>query len=117
VNWANLADIIKTVGHPVRLQIVAILCQRDENVGALAKQVGVRHSSISQQLSILRMRGLVSRRHVSGHAVYTLEEPGLRSLIACMMQSSFRRLKSVDSTGVFSESQHNTASNGQGGNQ
>ncbi len=98
MHWDDLAEILKALGHPIRLQIVSILCSRDENVGNLAREIGASSSSISQQLSILRMRGLVSRRYNGGHAFYKLEEPRLRDMIACMSQCDPKSLRSMNDT-------------------
>ena len=80
----HIATILKAMGHPIRLQIVALLCERDTHVNALADQIGAPQSAVSQQLGILRMRGLVARRRESGLAVYSLAEPRLRTLVECM---------------------------------
>ena len=78
------AGILKAMGHPIRLQIVAILCEQDTHVSAMAQRLGSAPAAVSQQLSILRMRGLVARRRDSGRAVYSLAEPRLRQLVGCM---------------------------------
>lgn len=80
----HIAQMLKALGHPVRLQIVAVLCEQDTHVGALAERIGVTQSVVSQQLGILRMRGLVASTREAGLAVYRLAEPRLRQLIACM---------------------------------
>jgi len=80
----HIVRILKAMGHPIRLQIVAILADEDTHVGAMAERIGAPQAVISQQLGILRMRGLVSRRRESGRAVYTLAEPRLRDLVTCM---------------------------------
>ena len=91
MNWDYLSDIMKTLGHPTRLRLIAHLCEGDDNVGAMAQKLGFRPAAVSQQLSILRMRGLVSKTQVGGHAVYTLEEPQLRSLLDCAVKCSHPR--------------------------
>jgi len=80
----TVARILKAMGHPIRLQIVAILCEEDTHVGAMAERIGSAQAVVSQQLGILRMRGLVSRRRDAGRAVYSLAEPRLRQLVGCM---------------------------------
>jgi ArsR family transcriptional regulator len=80
----HLSEILKALGHPIRLQIVAILCQGDEHVGALADRIGAPPAIVSQQLGILRTRDLVSRTRQNGRAVYQLAEPRLRQLIDCL---------------------------------
>jgi Predicted transcriptional regulator len=81
---AEIALIMKALGHPVRLRIVALLDRGPLHVGALAEQLGVGQAVVSQQLGILRMRGLVASRRDQGRAVYRLTEPKLRDLLRCM---------------------------------
>ena len=78
------AEIIKALGHPLRLRIIAVLCDTDEHVTGLAEQLGVKHSIVSQQLRILRMQGLVEAVRANGHATYRLAEPQMRQLVACI---------------------------------
>ena len=84
MNWDYLSDIMKTLGHPMRMRIIAHLCEGDDNVGAMAHKLGLRPAAVSQQLSILRMREMVSKKSFDGRAVYTLEQPKLRELIECV---------------------------------
>ena len=79
-----IAEMMKALGHPVRLRIVALLCEQDEHVGAMAERLGVGQATVSQQLSILRGRHMVEKRSEDGRAVYRLAEPRLRELIGCM---------------------------------
>ncbi len=83
-NAQKLADMLKSLGHPIRLQLVAILCESDERVGDLAEQLGVKPSIVSQQLRILRMTGLVEVTRNGGVSRYTLAEPRLLDLLGCM---------------------------------
>jgi len=78
------ADILKAVAHPLRLQIVAILCEHDVCVGDLAERLGVKQPIVSQQLRILRMRGLAEPRRKNGLSMYRLMQPHLKQLIRCM---------------------------------
>lgn len=78
------AEVLKAIAHPVRLRIVAILCDEEVHVNALAARLGVPQATVSQQLRILRMRNLVSVTRENGHAYYRLTEPHLRQMIGCM---------------------------------
>ena len=78
------AEILKAVAHPLRLRIIAILSEREEHVNGLAEQLGVQQSIVSQQLRILRMRGLVEATRQNGFSRYKLIEPNLSKLIQCM---------------------------------
>jgi DNA-binding transcriptional ArsR family regulator len=81
---ARIADVLKALAHPLRLRLVAVLCEGNQHVTGLAERLGVTQPLVSQQLRILRMRGLVEARTESGRAVYRLAEPRLPELIACL---------------------------------
>ncbi len=80
---AKAAEVIKALGHPLRLRLVAILCD-DEHVTGLSELLGVQQSVVSQQLRILRIQGLVEVSRENGFAYYRLAEPRLRELIRCV---------------------------------
>ena len=80
----HVADVLKAVAHPLRLRIVAVLCEGEENVTALAEKVEASQAIVSQQLRILRSRGLVAASREGGFATYRLVEQNLRGLVRCM---------------------------------
>ena len=86
----HCAEILKALAHPLRLRIVAILCQGHEHVSGLAERLGVKQAVVSQQLRILRMRGLVQCQRIDGFAHYDLGEPRLAQLVACIEQCAAR---------------------------
>ena len=81
---SHCADVLKALGHPIRLRLVALLCDGDWNVGAMAEHLELAQSVVYQPLGILRTRGLVATRREEGRAVYRLAEPRLKQLIACI---------------------------------
>lgn len=87
---AYIAEMMKALGHPVRLRIVALLCDSEEHVGAIAERLDVSQSSVSQQLSILRARRMVDKRNEGGRAIYQITEPRLRELVTCMQGCEVR---------------------------
>ena len=80
----HMAEIVKSLGHPVRLRIVAHLCRNEDSVSNLANKLGVEQPILSQQLRILRARGLVESKRKGGFSVYRLAEPRLENLISCL---------------------------------
>lgn len=81
---AHLAEVLKAVAHPLRLRIIALLCQGEEHVNALADRLAAPQPVVSQQLRILRSSGLVAATRQDGFARYRLLEPALRELVSCM---------------------------------
>lgn len=80
----HVADVLKAVAHPLRLRIVATLCEREETVTALSDRLGADQAIVSQQLRILRSHGLVTADRMGGFARYRLVEQNLRALVKCM---------------------------------
>jgi ArsR family transcriptional regulator len=81
----RLSEILKAVAHPLRLRILALLCGEGEaHVNGLADRLRAPQPIVSQQLRILRARGLVAANRENGFARYRLAEPALRDLIGCM---------------------------------
>jgi ArsR family transcriptional regulator len=81
----RLSEILKAVAHPLRLRIVALLSGEGEaHVNGLAERLEAPQPIVSQQLRILRARGLVSATRENGFARYRLAEPALRELVCCM---------------------------------
>ncbi len=83
-NCTDAAELLKAIAHPLRLRIVAILCEHDEHVNGLAEKLGANQSIVSQQLRILRMRGLVAATRQNGFSNYKLIEPHLRKMVSCL---------------------------------
>lgn len=83
---ARVSEILAALGNPTRLRIVAALAEGEEHVSGLSLRLGLPQPHVSQQLSILRMRGLVEVVRAGGHAFYHLSEPRLRNVISCMEQ-------------------------------
>jgi len=81
---AHLAETLKSLAHPIRLQIVGILCAENLSVTAMAERLDVPQAILSQQLRILRMSGLVETFRERGRARYRLGEPRLRQLVECL---------------------------------
>ena len=79
-----LSDVLKALAHPVRLRIVAALCDGETSVIRLAERLDLRQTIVSQQLRILRMSGLVASVRSRGFSLYTLAQPRLRDLVSCL---------------------------------
>jgi ArsR family transcriptional regulator len=78
------ARILKTVAHPVRLRIVALLCLGEERVGAMAVRLGTSATTVSQALGVLRHERLVAVAQRHRWTSYRLEEGALRALLPCL---------------------------------
>ena len=66
---AVLAGVLRALAHPLRLRLVALLCEGRTHVNDLAQRLGVTQAIVSQQLRILRMSRLVEVSRERGLAL------------------------------------------------
>lgn len=82
---AQRAGILRALGNPVRLRIVALLSGAGETtVGALADALELPQSSISRQLAWLRLNELVDVRRDGSFSYYSITMPQLTTLLGCL---------------------------------
>ena len=62
INYLKSSDLLKAIGHPVRLQILHGLMKDDCNVSKIVKSLGIPQSTVSQHLGILRTRKIIKSR-------------------------------------------------------
>ena len=58
----NVAGLLKTMGHPLRMKILCLLRDKEMTVGELRNQVKTTNANVSQHLTILRNKGIISFR-------------------------------------------------------
>lgn len=75
------AEFFKTLGHPVRIRILELLCERDRAVRELREHIAVEPSNLSQQLAVLRKTQLVVSRRRDGEVTYSVSAPEVRDLL------------------------------------
>ncbi|KAA1418897.1 winged helix-turn-helix transcriptional regulator [Nocardioides humilatus] len=75
------AEFFKTLGHPARIRILELLCERDHAVHELLDQIAVEPSSLSQQLAVLRRTSMVVSRREGGEVLYSVSAPEVRDLL------------------------------------
>lgn len=73
----QLSDLLKALAHPHRLQIVEELGSREVDVNSLQEILGIAHSSVSQQLAVMRAHRIVVERREGRSVYYRLKNPEL----------------------------------------
>lgn len=77
----EVADLMKTLAHPSRLLALCAMMEEERSVGELADNLGMRAQAMSQQLAILRNKGLVTTRRDGQTIYYALANEGIRSVM------------------------------------
>lgn len=76
------AQFFRTLGHPARIRVLELLAERDRPVHELLAAIDVSAPSLSHQLAVLRLAGLVTQRREGGQVIYALALPQVHDLLA-----------------------------------
>ena len=77
----NAADFLKALSHEGRLMILCHLATGEKSVGELEQLLSARQAAVSQQLSRLRLEGLVEARREGKTIYYSLTDERPRRII------------------------------------
>lgn len=73
---AQLADALKALGEPRRVEILRLLRGGPQAVGEIAAQVDVTQQAVSLHLSVLERAGLVEARKEGTRSIYAVRPAG-----------------------------------------
>ncbi len=73
----ELSELLKSLAHPHRLQIIEEIGARELDVNGLQEILGINHSNVSQHLAILRAHRVVIERREGRSVFYRLRHPGM----------------------------------------
>ena len=80
----DVADLMKTLAHANRLMALCAMTEGEHSVGELADALGMRAQAMSQQLAILRNKGLVKTRREGQTIYYSLASEQIRTFITAL---------------------------------
>lgn len=75
LDYTQMAETLKVLGHPVRLRIISELIGSDKTVSELWHSVGLPQSLVSQHLSILRHSGIIKSVRKGKTVHYSILNP------------------------------------------
>ncbi len=68
--------LLKHVSDPTRLQVILILSEGEQHVGALCSQLSQSQPAVSHHLALLRHGGIISPRRQGKNNFYSLTDTG-----------------------------------------
>jgi ArsR family transcriptional regulator, nickel/cobalt-responsive transcriptional repressor len=77
----SVAETMQALATPSRVRILGRLGIGPCSVGALARDIGMAQSAVSQQLRVLRHLGLVVNDRDGRHVIYALYDDHVRALL------------------------------------
>lgn len=75
------AEVLKVLGHPVRLKIVAGLCTRECNVKHIWECLGLPQATVSQHLALLKNKGIIEGKREGVEVHYSVINPLAKRII------------------------------------
>ena len=80
----HVAEVMKAVAHPVRLQIIDLLETKEMCVGDIVKAVGGKQAITSQQLNMMRDKGVLCSRRDGAKVYYRIKNKDVIKLLHCI---------------------------------
>ena len=81
-DYGDESEILKVLGHPVRLKIVAGLCSQECNVKHIWECLGLPQATVSQHLALLKNKGIISGKRDGVEVHYSVIHPLAKQIIA-----------------------------------
>jgi len=80
----NVAEVLKAVAHPVRLQIIELLQHKEMCVGDIVDALGGKQAITSQQLNMMKDKGVLNCRRDGTKVFYRIENKNVIKLLHCV---------------------------------
>jgi len=100
------AQFFRALAHPVRIKILEILVRGDRSVQELQKALKLEQPVVSQQLAVLRNRGIVTSQKLGLSVRYALRDPAVGQLLGVARRIFNNHL--VDTRGMLRELRRET---------
>lgn len=82
--FAQAAECLRTLAHPVRLRMVQLLLSGRYTVGELAEDCGVPDNVASEHLRLMQRCGFFTSEREGRKVYYQVAEPHLQNLMGCI---------------------------------
>jgi rhodanese-related sulfurtransferase len=94
--YEQLARIGKVVAHPKRIELLNLLCQAERSVDALAQAVGLKLSTASAHLQLMRQARLVEARREGTRIYYRAAGNEVCRFVSALADLGRARLAEID---------------------
>ncbi|MBJ6723554.1 ArsR/SmtB family transcription factor [Geomesophilobacter sediminis] len=86
-NYSKEAEILKVLGHPIRLKIVSGLCTQECNVKHIWECLGLPQATVSQHLALLKNKGIIEGTRDGVEVHYSVIHPLVRKLVDVLSEN------------------------------
>lgn len=89
----HAAEVLKAVAHPIRLQIVEVLEAGEMSVGEIVEALGEKQAITSQQLNIMKDKGILTSRREGARVYYRIENENVIRVLGCVYNHCQKKRK------------------------
>jgi ArsR family transcriptional regulator len=86
-DYSREAEILKVLGHPVRLKIVGGLLSQSCNVKKIWECLNMPQATVSQHLALLKNKNIISGRREGVEVFYQVTSPEARKIVGTLFNS------------------------------
>lgn len=83
-NAAQAAQFLKQLAHPARLMVLCSLVQGEKSAGALADEINLSQTGLSNHLAKLREEGLVDYRRDHRTLYYYIKDANVMRILGVL---------------------------------
>lgn len=87
------AAFLKALAHPIRLEILEILCFGEKSVGQLAQSLEIDQPTVSRHLAILKQGGLIVARQEGVSVMYKIQDDDMVQFLQKLTELLRRKLQ------------------------
>ena len=89
----HAAEVLKAVAHPLRLMIVEVLQGGERSVGEIMDAIGEKQAITSQQLNLMKDKGVLAARREGAKVFYHIQNPNVIRVLDCVYDHCTPRKK------------------------
>ncbi|MBN2429132.1 MAG: winged helix-turn-helix transcriptional regulator [Deltaproteobacteria bacterium] len=86
-NYEREAEILKVLGHPVRLRIVAGLMSQSCNVKRIWECLELPQATVSQHLALLKNKGIIEGQRDGVEVFYRVVSPIVKEIVISLLKN------------------------------
>lgn len=87
-DFAKEADLLRTLGHPIRLNIINVLLEEDACVKNIWGCLDIPQATVSQHLAIMKSKGIVMAHREGVMVRYSVTDPRMKKIVEALKEES-----------------------------
>jgi DNA-binding transcriptional ArsR family regulator len=90
------ADVCKALAHAIRIEIIDLLGESELGFGEISEKTGVVKSSLSQHLSVMVGKGILTQRKEGLNSYFKISTPKVAEACQLMREVMIERIEKTN---------------------